>query len=68
MATAFIDPILPWLAIQNQKHNYRRNRPGSAQSYQYVRIWKQTNSMCSRNTINVPAFYKGICLIYIIYF
>ncbi|XP_063675455.1 uncharacterized protein LOC134812151 isoform X3 [Bolinopsis microptera] len=58
MATAYIDPILPWLAIQNQNHSYgRRNRPNSAQ--RFVRIWNQPHKSCSRNSVTIPNFYKG---------
>jgi len=59
MATAYIDPILPWLAIQNQNHSYgRRNRPNSAQ--RFVRIWNQPHKSCSRNSVTIPNFYKGM--------
>ncbi|KAL5263855.1 hypothetical protein ACHWQZ_G005061 [Mnemiopsis leidyi] len=58
MATAYIDPILPWLAIQNQNHSYgRKSRPNSAQ--RFVRIWNQPSFSCSRNSVTIPSFYKG---------
>ena len=60
MAAAFIDPILPWLAIQNRNHSYGRNksRPRSS-THKFVRVWNQHAPTCSRESFVVPGFYRG---------